>query len=120
MFVGFYFSLVCSSTARYESDLKELIATSFPCVRRFRGVGMLLISFFYNSLTCKVKLKLIEMQAVAYHILDRADGIHVLNWMYLINQSTVCIWKSEPRAIHMLLFYFEEFQAYCVSFGFGE
>lgn len=119
MFVGFYFSLVCSSTARYESDLKELIATSFPCVRRFRGVGMLFkISFFYNSLTCKVKLKLIEMQAVAYHILT--IGIHVLNWMYLINQSTVCIWKSEPRAIHMLLFYFEEFQAYCVSFGFGE
>ena len=31
------------------------------------------------------------MQAVAYHILDRADGIRVLNWMYLINQSTACI-----------------------------
>lgn len=27
------------------------------------------------------------MQAVAYHILDRADGIRVLNWMYLINSQ---------------------------------
>ena len=36
MFVGFYFSLVCSSTARYESDLKEVnsdfisVRASFP------------------------------------------------------------------------------------------
>lgn len=47
MFVGFYFSLVCSSTARYESDLKE-VNSDFISVRAslFRGVGMLLISFF--------------------------------------------------------------------------
>lgn len=75
--------------ARYESDLKEVNsqATSFPYVRRFRGVGMLLISF-QDSITCKVKLlKLIEIQAAAYHIFERPDGI--LKWMYLINQSNL-------------------------------
>lgn len=46
MFVGFYFSLVCSSTARYESDLKEVNSDFISVRASFRGVGMLLISFF--------------------------------------------------------------------------
>lgn len=91
MFVGFYFSLVCSSTARYESDLKEVnsdfisVRASFPWC--WHVINFLLL----RQLNMQSKTKLIEMQAVAYHILDRADGIRVLNWMYLINQSTACI-----------------------------
>ena len=93
MFVGFYFSLVCSSTARYESDLKEVnsdfifVRASFPWCWHVNNF-LLLRQLNMQSKTFK---KLIEMQAVAYHILDRADGIRVLNWMYLINQSTACI-----------------------------